>query len=225
MSKKYTNPSDSIDKKVKCFVIQPFGKKKDTKTGASTDNDLVYEAVRGLETILPTFPIRVTRANIGKIKKEDLHDHVVQHLKDSDFCIADLTGNNPNVLYEAGCAKGLGMSVIIICQNRADIPTDLKKYITVLYSPSDLDNLAHDISLHLDIIREEITKRHDTRSRLIEMFPTRMDANIRDRITKAKDKIDILQTNLTTIQADYLQQIIETMEKNENLKLRILTLS
>jgi hypothetical protein len=51
--------------------------------------------------------------------------------------IADCTGRNPNVFYEMGLAHTLGKRVIMITQNRADVPFDVSdtRYILYEYTP------------------------------------------------------------------------------------------
>jgi len=51
--------------------------------------------------------------------------------------IADCTGRNPNVFYEIGIAHTLGKPVILITQNKDDVPFDLKaiRYIEYKYTP------------------------------------------------------------------------------------------
>jgi len=56
-----------------------------------------------------------------------------------DFVIADITGRNPNVLYELGIAHTLAKPVLIISRNAADIPIDLSTRRVILYGQSDGD--------------------------------------------------------------------------------------
>jgi len=60
-------------------------------------------------------------------------------LNDADFVIADITGRNPNVLYELGIAHTLAKPVLIISSNAADIPIDLSTRRVILYNQSELD--------------------------------------------------------------------------------------
>lgn len=209
----------------RCFVIQPFGTRKNAVTGQTTDNDKVYEALKRLENELPSFPTSVSRADTGTVSKEDLHEHVITRLSQSDFCIADLTGQNPNVLYEAGFAKGNYLAIILIAQSVTDIPTDLKKYLFVQYSPDDLNGLTSGITKHFDRVRDEIIERKTRRIANVQYFSTRNNADIRARILDAKERIDILQTNLVTIGTDYLQQLRDSLRAHKNLQLRLLTLN
>jgi hypothetical protein len=51
--------------------------------------------------------------------------------------IADCTGRNPNVFYEIGMAHTLGKPVILISQNKEDVPFDIQhiRYLTYEFTP------------------------------------------------------------------------------------------
>jgi hypothetical protein len=59
---------------------------------------------------------------------------IVSLIDRSRVVICDCTGRNPNVFYEIGIAHTLGRDVILITQNTADIPFDLRhlRYIQYL---------------------------------------------------------------------------------------------
>lgn len=63
-------------------------------------------------------------------------DDVVSLIDRSSVVIADCTGRNANVFYEIGIAHTLGRDVIIIAQNRGDIPFDLQHRRYVQYHPN-----------------------------------------------------------------------------------------
>ena len=58
---------------------------------------------------------------------------VVSLIDKSKIVIADCTGRNPNVFYEAGIAHALGREVILITQTSEDIPFDLRHLRYALY--------------------------------------------------------------------------------------------
>lgn len=219
------NSEKTSKDRTRCFVIQPFGTKKNVRTDLIVDNNKVYEALRKLGTIRPDYPIKVYRADVEKYAKALIHAHVVDCINKSDFCVCDFTGQNPNVLYETGIARGLCLPIVIISQDREDIPTDLKPFITVIYKMDELDNLAEDIERHFDMIVAGVGESKALKYSRVTYFGNREDSQIRDRIRQVTDSFDILQTNLATLQTDYLSDIIETMKKNPRLKLRILTLN
>lgn len=112
-----------------CYVIMPFA-----------------ECYRSTYTqaILPVFP-RISRERgeswtcrraddpcaSGSISKE-----IVKSLHDADLVIADLSGCNPNVLYELGIAHSFGRPTILIIQDIKELPFDIKDYRVVTYDDS-----------------------------------------------------------------------------------------
>jgi hypothetical protein len=85
--------------KAVCFVDMPFGKKPDLASGVEVDFDQIYE--RAIEPAIlgaGLEPIRGDRERTGGI----IHGPMFGRLLLSDFVVADLTLNNPNVFYELG---------------------------------------------------------------------------------------------------------------------------
>ena len=69
----------------------------------------------------------------------DILVDIWQSINGADFVIADITGRNPNVLYELGVAHTLAKPVLIISRHAADIPIDLSTRRIILYGQSDDD--------------------------------------------------------------------------------------
>lgn len=61
---------------------------------------------------------------------------IIDNLRNSQLVIADLTGLNPNVMYELGVRHSLKRGTIIITQNLSALPSDLRDYMTLEYSYS-----------------------------------------------------------------------------------------
>lgn len=57
---------------------------------------------------------------------EGILDRIFNQISKADVIVADMTGRNPNVFYEVGYAHALGKVVLLLTQNVADIPFDLK---------------------------------------------------------------------------------------------------
>lgn len=76
---------------------------------------------------------------------------VVSLIDRSQVVIADCTGRNPNVFYEIGIAHTLGREVILITQNEADIPFDLRhlRYVSYLNNNEGLEELARRLQARL----------------------------------------------------------------------------
>ena len=59
--------------------------------------------------------------------------YIIDQIATSDLVIAELTGNNPNVLYELGIAHALGKPVIHLTQTVEEVPFDLSSYRMLAY--------------------------------------------------------------------------------------------
>lgn len=66
---------------------------------------------------------------------------MLTHLESDDLCIADITGTNPNVMYELGYRKGLNKPVIIITSDKDNLPFDVYDYRVITYDLSSIDTL------------------------------------------------------------------------------------
>lgn len=107
---------------MKCFVIMPF---------ASEFGDVYATIRRAVDSakvgIAYAFRLDELKA-AGRIT-----DDLVRELNDSAICIADLTGSNPNVMWEVGYAMALQKPVIFISQNADSLPFDLRLMRTIQY--------------------------------------------------------------------------------------------
>lgn len=65
-------------------------------------------------------------------------DRLVTAIRESDICVADLTGNIPNVMWEVGYAMALLKPVIFITQEISSLPFDLKDMQGIPYDRSRL---------------------------------------------------------------------------------------
>jgi hypothetical protein len=67
-------------------------------------------------------------------------------VRDSSFCIADLTGANANVMWETGFAMALRKPTILIGQNIQATPFDLKVHQILEYKLERLDELQRNLA-------------------------------------------------------------------------------
>jgi hypothetical protein len=104
--------------------------------------DPVYDAVR--QTVAAALPDDA----IDCYWMKDVHaagsitDDMVDGLKGADVFVADVTGHNPNVMWETGYAMALGKPVILIGQDVESLPFDLRVHRVVPYRADDLPGLA-----------------------------------------------------------------------------------
>jgi hypothetical protein len=70
-------------------------------------------------------------------------DEIVSQIRNSHFCVVDLTGNNPNVLTEIGMMIVLGKRLLVLRRrgDTSDIPFDVSHYTYWEYEPQGTDQL------------------------------------------------------------------------------------
>lgn len=122
-----------------CFIVMPFGQvwSPDVHRILATACGAVgVRAVRGDDLFTPT----------------DILEDIWQSILAAEFVIADITGRNPNVLYELGIAHTLAKPVLILSRDAGDIPIDLATRRVILYGAVDgawQDELARKMSAAL----------------------------------------------------------------------------
>jgi hypothetical protein len=111
-----------------CFVLMPFNEAMDQVYGYCI-KPMVEEC--GLD------PLRADEIYGSTSIIEDIQSHI----REAAVVIADLTGKNPNVMYELGYADAFGKTVIIITQDMEDVPFDVRHRRCLIYR-SDLKGTA-----------------------------------------------------------------------------------
>ena len=133
---------------MRCFVIMPFD---------SSFVD-VYTTIRQAVTSVRH------ESSIDCIRLDDtrpagrITERLLTALRDSSFCVADLTGCKPNVMWETGYAMALGKPLIIVTQDVTTLPFDLRDMQAL---PYDRTQLSKTLATPLqDIVRD--TLLHDS---------------------------------------------------------------
>lgn len=82
-------------------------------------------------------PMRVDRLP-ASAKRRSIIDRIEEGIARSRFVIADLTGWNPNVIYEVGLAVGISKPILLLCESQhfdaREIPFDFHGYPLIEYS-------------------------------------------------------------------------------------------
>lgn len=115
-----------------CFVMMPF----------SHDFDDIYNAVvRGLH-----------RARCMALRSDEtelpgmISEQILKSIRAARFCLADISGGNPNVMYELGVAHALEKTTILMSRDPQDaIPIDVRNFRRIEYVPTKLDSLQIEI--------------------------------------------------------------------------------
>lgn len=105
--------------------------------------DPVYEVIKNACDQLRHEAVRIDEIfGPGKIT-DDVFSIIVQ----GRLTVCDLTGKNPNVLYEAGLAHARGRDVVLLTQNKEDVPFDLQqiRYIRYFNNAEGREKLLSDL--------------------------------------------------------------------------------
>ena len=102
------------------FVLMPFDKAFDD----------IYKF--GIQAAAAESGVVAERVDEQKFT-ESILDRIYRQIEVADMIVADMSGRNPNVFYEAGIAHTLGRPVIPIAQNINDLPFDLRHHRAIPY--------------------------------------------------------------------------------------------
>ncbi len=114
-----------------CFVISPIGEPDSIeRKQADTFLDLIRE-------IGELHNLEVKRAD-EIVGTSDINTDVVEKVQNADLCLIDLTGLNPNVMYEFGMRYQTGLPYIVCAKEKTVLPFDTISRRTIFYG--DLNN-------------------------------------------------------------------------------------
>jgi hypothetical protein len=102
------------------FVLMPFDPKFD---------DIYKFGIKGAAEEIGAFAQRLDE----QIFDEGMVERIFNQISKADVIVADMTGQNPNVFYEAGYAHALGKIAILLTQDAKDIPFDFKNRPHIVY--------------------------------------------------------------------------------------------
>jgi hypothetical protein len=107
-----------------CFVLMPF---------QAAFNRLFQNVIEPVIKESGLKPLRADQVFSPTPVVEDIWVHIAT----ARLLVADVTGKNPNVFYELGVAHTVGKPVIVIAQNKADVPFDIAYIRYFLYADDE----------------------------------------------------------------------------------------
>ena len=119
--------------KITCFVIGPIGDRDASLD--SCERKIYEESIEVWEAVIKPscerFGIQPLRSDLIA-RTGEIPEQIFKHLRDDHLVIADLTGANPNVMYELGLRHTTGKLTIQIGE-RGRLPFDVNTIRTIMF--------------------------------------------------------------------------------------------
>ncbi len=138
-----------------CFVIMPFGEKKDAD-GGIVNFDLIYNNLIHPAIVAADMePIRADEETVNGI----IHKPMYERLILCDYAIADLTTANANVFYELGIRHAVKpFTTVTIFSKGSTLPFDLNAVRCYPYSYNKQEGVLNGIDKDLSAITEKLKR-------------------------------------------------------------------
>ena len=121
--RKTTSQKKKKDKGI-CFTIMPFGGWMDNYY-----EDIYCPAIEAAGL--------VPRRADDLFRPSTIVSDIWEYTRKAELLLADLTGKNPNVLYESGLAHAIAKPVILMTGSLDDVPFDLRSLRIIEYDKND----------------------------------------------------------------------------------------
>jgi hypothetical protein len=115
----------SIDSSETCFVMMPFAE----PLGG------YYTAI--YQPAIKKAGLTAVRADTDIFGTGKIIDQIWTGINHARVLVAELTGRNPNVLYELGLAHALRKPVVLVSSNEPDVPFDVRHVRVIYYQMTD----------------------------------------------------------------------------------------
>ena len=132
-----------------CFVIMPFEERFD---------DVYTQIKRTVEVALSDRKASCFRLDESRPSGR-ITERLLKELKEASLCVADVTGNKPNVMWEVGFAMALGKPTILVTQDVDSLPFDIRDMQSVRY---DRDHLTQSLAPKLTRVLLGTVKRYES---------------------------------------------------------------
>lgn len=192
-------------KKLKsCFIIMPIADMSGYESGHFLR--VYHHVIKPACEIAGFNPVRADDVNSSHMIVVDILKKIVE----SDLAICDLSGRNPNVLYELGLRQAFNKKTVLIKDNKTENIFDVQGFRHTQYDNSlRIDNVKSEIQKLALAITETYHANGDVNSivQLLEVEPAKIetktelsasDTVIFRTLNDLIKKVDMLSNNLGT---------------------------
>ncbi len=185
-----------------CFVVMPF----------HNLYEIEYEKV--IKPAIEESRLKCVRGDEIYATQEIIHD-IWKSLKECRLVVAELSGRNPNVLYEIGLAHAIGKPIILITRNQEDVPFDLKALRYIYY---DTNNPYWGETLKLDLTSKimSVLKNPDFASHLKGIEVVTETPELSDQAPLIKKEKDIV-TDISGVWITSWNSLLRNRRHDANL--------
>tara|TARA_R110002049_G_scaffold2242_5_gene16398 strand:+ start:13337 stop:14401 length:1065 start_codon:yes stop_codon:yes gene_type:complete len=190
----------------RCFVIGPM---KDIDKLRLLAHQIVAPLVQpyGFEIITPD------EGNIGSVM-----DQVLLYLEQADILVADITGNNPNVMYELGIYHSFGKPSIIIKNSSQSVeqeqtPFDIAAYRFTALPFDDIAESKKILKPSIDAIIKVLGE--------IDWFPNPVTRFYDSPIAEIPTAVGLSKNYLKNFMGMILPKVFMRQEDNDNFELKV----
>lgn len=187
------NMKTDINSKKKCFIITPVGP---DGSEIRVETNGIIEAV--IKPVLETdYDIIAAHLSIDSVQ---ITKEIIQNIYHSDLVIANLSGSNPNVLYELSLAHALRKPVVHIIRDGEKPPFDIsaQRYISFTNNMIGVVQLKNQLRIFVDSVMKE-------------------GSSISNPITDAIDNISVESSERTLSLDDGLNMISQRLSSIEKI--------
>lgn len=204
-----------MESKKTCFIITPIGS-KDTPIRRKIDG-IIKEVI---EPVLNEFNYKliVSHAdlNSGSIKKK-----IIRDVYFSDLVIANLTEQNPNVMYELALRHASAKPVIHITEDIQNLPFDINDHRTIEYTNDIMgaSSLKDDLR---KMIAEIMSTDESISNPIVDSLEKKTLINISEKIIDYNKLIMKLQEDIAEIKEIlYRDEKIDTAVKIRGFRIEL----